>query len=90
MTSHLPSSDSRSISGSICGSPSWRLTGGTVGGNITIHGSPFGAGACASTITIVAPFGPPAGYAGTYGFNGASNSFPHRTLFLGFNRPACP
>lgn len=78
-----------SISGTICDSPNWTLTGGTVGSDITINGSHVGTATCASTVAIVAPFGPPAGYAGTYGFNGANNSFSHRTLFLGFNR-FCP
>jgi len=77
------------ISGTICDSPNWALTGGTVGPGLTINGTHTGAGLCAATVSIVGPFGPPSGYAGTYGFNGVSNTFPHRTLFLGFNR-ACP
>lgn len=80
-----------SISGSICDSPNWVLTGGRIGDSITINGSHTGTpGACgASTITIEGPFGPPAGYTGMYGFNGSNNSFSHRTLFLGYNR-SCP
>jgi len=77
------------ISGTICDAPNWTLTGGTVGSSITINGRHTGTAPCASTVTIVAPFGPPAGYTGTYGFDGASTSFAHSTLFLGFNR-SCP
>lgn len=78
-----------SISGTICDSPNWALTGGSVGSSITVNGSHTGPGACAATVTVIAPFGAPAGYTGTYGFNGANNSFTHRSLFLGFNR-SCP
>src|SRR5262245_26268446 len=78
-----------SISGNICDSPNWALTSGSVGSSLTINGSHTGALACAPTISIVGSFGPVASYPGTYGFNGANNSFTTRTLFLGFNRP-CP
>ena len=78
-----------SISGNICDSPNWTLTSGSLGSSLTIHGSHTGALGCASGISIVATFGPVASYPGTYGFNGVNNSFAHRTLFLGFNRP-CP
>lgn len=78
------------ISGSICDAPNWALTGGTIGSNIAISGSHVGTGPCgASTINIIGAFGPPAGYAGTYGFNGANSTFTHRTLFLGYN-VSCP
>ncbi len=78
------------ISGSICDAPNWVLTGGTIDGNLTISGTHVGTGPCAaSTIDIIGAFGPPAGYAGTYGFHAANNMFSHRTLFLGDNVP-CP
>jgi hypothetical protein len=77
------------ISGGICDAPNWALTGVSMGNSISINGTHTGAGACASTISIVGNFGAPDDYAGTYGFNGANNSFPHRTMFLGYNR-SCP
>ena len=77
------------ISGTICDSPNWVLTGGSVGSSITINGRHTGAGSCVATVTIVAPFGAPAGYTGNYGFDGATPTIPHRSLFLGFNR-SCP
>jgi len=79
-----------SISGTICDSPNWTLTGGSVGASLTINGSHTGAVAsCVGTVAIVGSFGPPDSYPGTYGFDGANNQFTHRTLFLGYNR-ACP
>ena len=78
------------ITGSICGAP-WQVTGGSLGNNLTIigHKSPPVAG-CASSINVVGNFNAPAGYVGTYGFNGSSTMFNQHTLFLGFNRPSCP
>jgi hypothetical protein len=78
-----------SIVGTICDSPNWALTGGSVGNSLTINGTHTGAGSCAGTVTIIAPANSPNSYPGTYGFDGANNSFTHRTLFLGFNR-SCP
>lgn len=78
-----------SISGSICDSPNWTLTSGSLGSSLTINGSHTGALGCAPTIAIAATFAPVASYPGTYGFNGVNNSFAQRTLFLGFNR-SCP
>jgi hypothetical protein len=75
------------IGGNICDAPNWSLTGGTVGNTITINGTHTGAGACAATIQISGNFGAPDTYVGQYGFPAAA--FPHRTMFLGFNR-SCP
>jgi hypothetical protein len=78
-----------SIVGTICDSPNWVLTGGSVGNSITINATHTGVGSCVTTVTIVAPFNAPASYPGTYGFDGANNQFSHRSQFLGFNR-SCP
>lgn len=78
------------IKGTICNSPNWALTGGSVGAALTINGMHTGIGPCAATTTIVGNYGPPSAYTGTYGFNGLSTPFRHRTLFLGYNRPTCP
>jgi hypothetical protein len=75
------------IGGNICDAPNWTLTSGTVGGSLTINGTHTGTGACAATIQVTGNFGAPDTYPGTYGF--PTSAFPHRTMFLGFNR-ACP
>lgn len=69
------------ITGNICGSPKGVVTGGSFGPTLTIQGDLNGGPTCANTVTIVGHFEEPAGYAGTYGFNGSSNQFPHTTLY---------
>jgi len=77
-----------SISGTICGSPNWAVTGGSIGNSLVINARRTSGGAgCANTVTIVGNFRNPPSYAGTYGFDGASTSFPHSTLF---SYGACP
>jgi hypothetical protein len=79
-----------SISGIICDSPNWMVTGDLVGPKLLINGTHTGPNpGCADTISILGRFSPPAGYAGTYGFNGSKDDFTQTTLFLGFDR-ACP
>lgn len=78
------------ISGTICDSPNWTLTGGSIGPALSINGSYTGSASCAATTSIVGNYGPPSAYSGTYGFFGATTPFRHRTLFLGYNRPTCP
>ncbi len=74
-----------SIRGTICGSPSWKVTGGTMGPSITINGSNVCPSAsCASSVTIVGKCQCPPSYSGTYGFNGSSTGFNHSLLFLGY------
>jgi hypothetical protein len=76
------------ISGSICGSPNWAVTGGSIGNSLVINARRTSGGAdCANTVTIVGNFRNPSSYAGTYGFNGSSTPFPHATLF---SYGACP
>lgn len=77
------------ISGNICDAPNWALTGVSMGSAISINGTHTGSGSCATTISIIGNFTPPDDYVGTYGFNGANNSFPQHTMFLGYNR-SCP
>jgi hypothetical protein len=79
-----------SITGNICGAP-WAITGGSLGATLSVNGqrNPPASG-CASTISIAGGFANPTSYIGTYGFNGSSTMFNHRTLLLGFERPTCP
>lgn len=69
------------IKGSICGTPHGTITGGSLGPNLVIHGNLNGGGSCATTVTIVGHYQDPSSYAGTYGFNGSSTSFPHTSLY---------
>jgi len=70
-----------SIKGTICGSPNWAVTGGSMGPNLTINAKRTGGGQCANTVTIVGHFQNPSSYAGTYGFDGASTPFTHTSLY---------
>ncbi len=77
-----------SIKGTICDSPNWVVTGGTLGPNLTVNAKRTGGGgACANTVTIVGHYQNPPSYAGTYGFDGASTSFPHTAVYC---CGACP
>jgi hypothetical protein len=79
---------SGTIKGTICGSPNWVVTGGSMGPTLTVNGQRTGGGgSCANTITIVGHYQNPPSYAGTYGFDGASTSFPHTTTYC---CGACP
>jgi hypothetical protein len=76
------------IKGSICNSPTWVVTGGTMGPALTIRGSNVCPSPnCASSITIVGKCQCPPCFVGTYGFNGNSTAFGHTTLFLGYDLP---
>ncbi|MEU6258174.1 hypothetical protein [Streptomyces sp. NPDC047043] len=68
------------ITGSICGAP-WNITGGFIGDTIRLDAKRAGSGSCADTITIVGEFQNPPAYRGTYGFNGATSSFKHTTIY---------
>lgn len=68
------------ITSGICGAP-WNITGGFFGPTIRLDAKRAGQGSCADTITVVGEFQSPAGYRGTYGFNGATSSFKHTTLY---------
>jgi hypothetical protein len=70
------------IKGTICGSPNWVVTGGSMGGSLLVNANRTGAPApCANTVTIVGTFRNPSSYAGTYGFDGQSTSFTHTSLY---------
>ena len=76
------------IKGTICGSPSVTITGGTLGSSLSITGNlPSG---CANPVKIVGSSTVPVGYQGTYGFFGSSTGFQHHTLFIGYNKSTCP
>lgn len=78
------------IKGSICNSPTWVVTGGSMGpgGALTINGSNVCPSTnCASSIIIKGICQCPPSYTGTYGFNGSSGPFGHTTLFLGYDLP---
>jgi hypothetical protein len=68
------------ITGSICGAP-WNITGGFMGETIRLDAKRAGSGSCADTITIVGEYQNPPAYRGTYGFNGATSSFKHTTVY---------
>ena len=78
-----------SITGSICQAP-WTVTGGSLGNGLVIHGQRTPVSGCATTIAVVGNYNNPSSYIGTYGFDGSSTMFDHRTLFLGYDRPSCP
>ncbi|HEY0378252.1 MAG TPA: hypothetical protein VGC87_15145 [Pyrinomonadaceae bacterium] len=76
------------IKGSICGSPTWVVTGGSIGPTLQINGSNVcPKPSCASSITVVGKCQCTPSYIGTYGFNGSSTMFQHSTLFLGYDLP---
>lgn len=77
------------ITGSICQAP-WTVTGGSLGNALTIKGQRTPVSGCATSISVVGNFNNPSSYIGTYGFDGSSTMFDHHTLFLGYDRPACP
>lgn len=68
------------ITSGICGAP-WDITGGYVGDTFRLDAKRTGTGTCANTITIVGEFQNPPAYRGTYGFNGATSSFKHTTIY---------
>jgi hypothetical protein len=73
-----------SIKGSICGSPNWLVSGGSIGTALTIEARRTGGGSCARTFKMVGTFAAPSVYRGTYGWDGASSQFSHTTLFNGY------
>jgi hypothetical protein len=68
------------IKSGICGAP-WNITAGFFGDNLRLDAIRAGAGSCANSITILGEFQHPAAYRGTYGFNGATSSFKHTTIY---------
>jgi|GEM_PF-6210898 len=83
-----------SISGTICDSPNWEVTSGTIDRDgITLSGIYVGSDSCADTVDLIGdrlggPGGPEFLFDGTYGFFGANDSFPQEIRFVG--RGACP
>ena len=76
------------IKGNICNSPTWVVTGGSIGPSVRIDGSNVCPSPnCASSISIVGKCQCTPSYIGTYGFDGSSTSFKHSTLFLGYDLP---
>jgi hypothetical protein len=75
------------IKGSICDSPNWQVTGGSLGGTLAINGKHTGSGSCASTIAVKGTSQQPPSWTGTYTFDGSA-TFNQHTLFLGYM--ACP
>ncbi|MFC7306624.1 hypothetical protein ACFQVC_20645 [Streptomyces monticola] len=68
------------ITSGICGAP-WDITGGFIGQNMRLDAKRAGQGSCANTITIVGEYQNPPAYRGTYGFDGATSSFKHTSLY---------
>ena len=76
------------IKGTICSSPTWVVTGGSIGPSVRIDGSNVCPSPnCASSISIVGKCQCTPSYIGTYGFDGSSTMFKHSTLFLGYDLP---
>jgi hypothetical protein len=65
------------ITGTISGPP-WNITGGFIGDTIRLDARRHDGTA---TVTIVGEFQNPPAYRGTYGFNGATSSFQHTTVY---------
>lgn len=76
------------IKGDICNSPTWVVTGGSIGPSLRISGSNVcPTPTCSSRINIVGKCQCTPSYIGTYGFDGSSTMFKHSTLFLGYDLP---
>lgn len=73
-----------SIKGTICDSPKWAVTGGSLGPTMTVNAKYTGTASCAQKVSIVGNQRFPPSYKGTYGFNGPSTGFNHTSLFIGF------
>ena len=65
------------ITGTIAGPP-WNITGGFIGDTIRLDAKRHDGTA---TVTIVGEYQNPPAYRGTYGFNGATSSFKHTTVY---------
>lgn len=65
------------ITGTISGPP-WNITGGFMGESVRLDATRHDNTA---TVTIVGEFQNPPAYRGTYGFNGATSSFKHTTVY---------
>ncbi len=73
------------ITGTICDSPNWSITGGSFSSSgMLLNAIHTGSGSCASTLTMIGDHNPSPKYkwTGTYGWNGATDSFPHDTQLL--------
>ena len=65
------------ITGTIAGPP-WDITGGYIGDTIRLDAKQHNG---TTTVTIVGEYQNPPAYRGTYGFNGATSSFKHTTVY---------
>lgn len=65
------------ITGTIAGPP-WNITGGFIGDTLRLDAKRHDGTA---TVTIVGEYQNPPAYRGTYGFNGATSSFKHTTVY---------
>jgi hypothetical protein len=73
------------ISGTICDSPNWDVTGGTITGtSMSFSGVYVGSSSCADVVELDGSRTPPGPrvWSGLYGF--PAPSFPHDTAFAGF------
>jgi len=70
----------------ICGVP-WAVTGGYFGTDLRLDARRDGEGQCANTLTVVGEQQLPSSWRGTYGFDGATSSFSHTTVFRGWTGP---
>ena len=79
------------ITGTICGSGGWDVTGGTITAtSMTMSAQYVGGGSCATPLNLIGSRNPPAPrvWSGTYGWYGSNNDFPHDTEFV--NIGPCP
>ena len=70
----------------ICGAP-WTVTGGYLGADLRLDAEREGPGGCANSLTVVGEQQFPSSWRGTYGFDGASSSFTHTSMFRGWTGP---
>jgi len=78
------------ISGTICDSPNWSVTGGNINPtSIDLSGVYDGVESCADNVDLIGDRnGGGFTWTGTYGFFGANDSFPQSISFVGVG--ACP
>ncbi len=79
------------ISGTICGSMDWDVTGGVITlTSMTLSANYVGGGSCATPLNLIGSRTPPAPpvWSGTYGWFGSNSDFPHDTEFV--NIGPCP
>lgn len=76
------------MTGGICNSSQWQVTGGHLQPNLAITATRPAGGNCSTQLTVAGNFVSPSSWTGTYGFPGTG--FQQHTLFLGYQKSSCP